>query len=185
MDRERYGVYAKFAKELPVGLVVTPTKGLASKMVRLFAIMHLRILIQQCQVTELARYNIPAFAYTSENIASTRRSGRNIVEEIASCLKYRVIFVDPEHLNSDEWRKIAESDTFSRNQIFACAEETHLIIHWGASFRKEFKNIGAFFRGRLNSNISVFALSATLPPGRSGHTSSVATSEFEIDLMLV
>lgn len=92
----------------------------------------------------------------------------NIVKEISECQTYRITCVDPEHLRSKEWREIVNSPIFRKNIIFACAEEAHLIDEWGnPDFRPQFRSIGYFFRGRLPSSVSFFALSATVEPGKS------------------
>ncbi|KAJ8090935.1 hypothetical protein PM082_024859 [Marasmius tenuissimus] len=140
----------------PVGLVVTPTKGLANKIVR-----------------ELEQFRIKGFAYTHENVSEAKRAGRKLVEEITEC-SYQVICVDPEHLCDLEWWKILNSSKFRSNIVFACAEECHLINEWGLSFRPAFQNIGAIFTSRLPSHIARFALTATLQPGPP--TSSVCNS---------
>ncbi|THU95226.1 P-loop containing nucleoside triphosphate hydrolase protein [Dendrothele bispora CBS 962.96] len=132
----------------PIGIVVTPTKGLANNIVK-----------------ELQdQFGILAFAYTHENISTARREGRDINKEIADCC-YRIICVDPEHLREPEWIRISDSPKFCSNVVFGCAEEAHIIDEWGSTFRDMFRHIGAFFRGRLPSSISVFAITATMIPG--------------------
>ncbi|KAE9397731.1 hypothetical protein BT96DRAFT_995556 [Gymnopus androsaceus JB14] len=80
-------LYPKFTVPIcsdPIGVVVTPTKGLASNIVK-----------------QLKKdFNIDAFAYTSENLSAKQNAGANIIKEITSC-QYHIICVDPEHLR--EW----------------------------------------------------------------------------------
>ncbi|KAL0564999.1 hypothetical protein V5O48_017033, partial [Marasmius crinis-equi] len=140
----------------PVGLVVTPTKGLANNIVR-----------------ELEQFHIKAFAYTHENVSDVKRAGRKVVEEITEC-SFQVICVDPEHLCDPEWWKILNSSKFRSNVVFACAEECHLVNEWGLTFRPAFQNIGAIFTSRLPSHVAKFALTATLQPGPP--TTSVCNS---------
>ncbi|THU76188.1 hypothetical protein K435DRAFT_605899, partial [Dendrothele bispora CBS 962.96] len=109
-------------------------------------------------------FGILAFAYTHENVSTARREGRDINKEIADCC-YRIICVDPEHLREPEWIRISDSPKFCSNVVFGCAEEAHIIDEWGSTFRDMFRHIGAFFRGRLPSSISVFAITATMIPG--------------------
>ncbi|KAK7006543.1 P-loop containing nucleoside triphosphate hydrolase protein [Favolaschia claudopus] len=132
----------------PVGIVITPTKGLAANIVH-----------------ELQKLDLPAFAYCHETITQSRKKGENLVKIIADCKTYSLICVDPEHLRDDSWRLITASDTFRANVIFGCVDEAHLINEWGAEFRPLFKHIGAFFRGRLPSTVAILALSATIQPG--------------------
>ncbi|KAF5354533.1 hypothetical protein D9758_011246 [Tetrapyrgos nigripes] len=138
------------ACKLPVGIVVTPTKGLAGNI-----------------VTEAQKLGITAFAYTHENTAKATRDGVDLVRVISKCEEYRLVCVDPEHLRMDEWKRIAASPTFRSNLLFSCTEEAHLIPEWGnPDFRPDFRFIGTFFRSRLPESISSFALSATLEPGK-------------------
>ncbi|KAL0565337.1 hypothetical protein V5O48_016686 [Marasmius crinis-equi] len=136
-------------REKAVGLVVTPTKGLANNIVR-----------------ELGQFNIAGFAYTHDNVSKAKREGRKIVEEIAGC-RFQVICVDPEHLQEPEWWNILNSPIFRSNIIYACAEECHLVNEWGLTFRPAFQSIGPIFTSRLPSHVSKFALTATLQPGPS------------------
>ncbi|THU75811.1 hypothetical protein K435DRAFT_974681 [Dendrothele bispora CBS 962.96] len=138
------------AKEKPVGIVVTPTKGLAANI-----------------VTELSKLSVSAFAYTHNNVTQFHKDDIDIVQAISEC-RYRIVCVDPEHLKTEEWRRIASSSIFRSNILFACSEEAHLIDEWGnPDFRPDFRYIGTYFSSRLPSNISIFALSATVEPGES------------------
>ncbi|KAK7031989.1 P-loop containing nucleoside triphosphate hydrolase protein [Favolaschia claudopus] len=132
----------------PVGIVITPTKGLAWNI-----------------VYELEKLSVPAFAYCHETVTDARKNKRDLVKIIRECNTYRVICVDPEHLHDKAWRSITASDTFRANAVYGCLDEVHLVNEWGASFRPLFKRVGAFFRGSLPSTISVMGLSATLQPG--------------------
>ncbi|KAE9401679.1 hypothetical protein BT96DRAFT_937720 [Gymnopus androsaceus JB14] len=92
----------------PIGVVVTPTKGLANNIVK--------------RLKE--DLGINGFAYTSENLSLKRRAGIDIVKEITSC-QYRIVCINPEHLCEREWYLISNSTLFRQNIIFACAEEGH------------------------------------------------------------
>ncbi|KAJ7681380.1 hypothetical protein B0H17DRAFT_1205904 [Mycena rosella] len=133
----------------PVGLVVTPTKGLANNI-----------------VSELTKLGITALAYCRETLADARRGGIDLATEIKECTKWQVICVDPEHLRGNEWRIISAWPLFRSRLLFAGADEVHLINEWGTDFRISFKLIGLFVRGCLPTSISVFGLSATLAPGK-------------------
>ncbi|PBK86780.1 P-loop containing nucleoside triphosphate hydrolase protein [Armillaria gallica] len=134
----------------PIGLVIIPTKGLASNI-----------------VTQLTEYGISALSYCHKTITEYNKTGRDLTNEIATCESYQVICIDPKHILGLAWMKITNSDVFCKNIIFACIEEVHLKDEWGSSFRPAFKHIGTFLRGRLPSHISVFALFAMLQPGSS------------------
>ncbi|KAJ6524201.1 P-loop containing nucleoside triphosphate hydrolase protein [Mycena capillaripes] len=135
-------------RQLPLGIVVTPTKGLAANI-----------------VYELKKLRIPAFAYCQDTVTEARKAGRNLVRDIAECKTWNVICIDPEHLREKAWREITASEVFRANIVYGCVDEAHLINEWGAEFRPQFKHVGSFFRGRLPSSASVMALSATLEPG--------------------
>ncbi|KAF8144095.1 P-loop containing nucleoside triphosphate hydrolase protein [Mycena galopus ATCC 62051] len=121
-------------RALPVGIVITPTKGLAANI-----------------VFELKKLDISAFPYCQETVSEARMAGRNLVHEIRECKTWNVICVDPEHLRG---RQITSSDVFRANIVYGCTDEAHLIDEWGADFRPDFKHIGPFFRGRLPSSAS-------------------------------
>ncbi|KAF8145002.1 P-loop containing nucleoside triphosphate hydrolase protein [Mycena galopus ATCC 62051] len=144
-------------RALPVGLVITPTKGLAANI-----------------VLELKKLGISAFPYCQETITQARIAARNLVHEIRECKTWSVICVDPEHLREKAWRQITAWDVFRTNIVYGCTDEAHLINEWGADFRPDFRHIGAFFRGRLPSSASIMALSATVQPGAA--TKSICDS---------
>ncbi|KAF7343562.1 P-loop containing nucleoside triphosphate hydrolase protein [Mycena sanguinolenta] len=144
-------------RALPVGIVITPTKGLAANI-----------------VLELQKLDIPAFSYCHETVTEARIAGRKLVDEIAECKTWNVICVDPEHLRDKSWRNITASDVFCANIVYGCVDEAHLINQWGAEFRPDFKHIGSFFRGRLPPSASIMALSATVQPGPA--LNSICTS---------
>ncbi|KAF8179975.1 P-loop containing nucleoside triphosphate hydrolase protein [Mycena galopus ATCC 62051] len=141
----------------PVGVVVTPTKGLASNI-----------------VLELGKLHIAGFAYCRESLADARQSGTNLTDAIKSCSQWQVVCVDPEHLRDKEWRTISEWPNFRAKLLFSATDEAHLINEWGEEFRPDFRLIGQFFRGQFPTSTSVVALSATLAPGAA--TSAVCTS---------
>ncbi|KAF7339867.1 p-loop containing nucleoside triphosphate hydrolase protein [Mycena venus] len=136
-------------RERPVGLVVTPTKGLADNI-----------------VLELTKLGIAAFSYCRESLADARRNRIDLATEIKECKKYSVICVDPEHLREKDWRVISEWPAFRSNILFTTIDEVHLINEWGPDFRPSFRMIGIFVRGRLPPSTSIVGLSATLAPGK-------------------
>ncbi|KAL0578108.1 hypothetical protein V5O48_003887 [Marasmius crinis-equi] len=141
--------YKKFA----MGVIVTPTKGLAESI-----------------VLELKNFCIEGFAYTHENLTEARINGVNLVEKICNGRSWQVICVDPEHLQQKEWRLIMKHDMFRRNLVYFCCEEVHLIRDWGLAFRPCFKFIGSIACSELPDHIPIVGLSATCPPGPSTDT---------------
>ncbi|KAJ7330806.1 P-loop containing nucleoside triphosphate hydrolase protein [Mycena albidolilacea] len=146
----------------PLGIVVTPTKGLASNIVRFLS--SYEYLSAQFQVLELSKLDVPAFAWCHETVTEARKTGRKLVAEITECKTFNIICVDPEHLRERAWREITDSETFRANIVFGCTDEAHLINDW-VRFRPHFKNIDTLFRGWFPPGTSVIALSATLQPG--------------------
>ncbi|KAJ7725477.1 P-loop containing nucleoside triphosphate hydrolase protein [Mycena metata] len=136
------------SRALPIGIVITPTKGLAANI-----------------VLELKNLNVSALSYSHETVTEARKTGRNLAREIGDCGTWNVICVDPEHLRDKAWRDITANNIFRANIVYGCTDEAHLIRDWGAEFRPQFRHIGSFFRGRLPSCVSIMALSATILPG--------------------
>ncbi|KAJ7348670.1 hypothetical protein DFH08DRAFT_652373, partial [Mycena albidolilacea] len=126
----------------PVGIVITPTKGLAPNIVRASIIdlpsIRLRIYLS---VLELEKLTVPALAYCSETVSEARKAGVNLTGQIMEC-KWNVICVDPEHLREKAWRQIPAADKFRANLVYGCVDEAHLMREWGAVFRPLFKHIG-------------------------------------------
>ncbi|KAF8174177.1 P-loop containing nucleoside triphosphate hydrolase protein [Mycena galopus ATCC 62051] len=141
-------IFPKFRRirKKPVGVVITPTKGLARNIVE-----------------TLARHKISALAYDRETIIASASEHRNLKDEILSGC-FRIICIDPEHIRSSSWLQIFDAPTFQDNLIYIGVEELHLVREW-AIFRQAYSYIGQFIRGRLCPDISVFGLSATLEPG--------------------
>ncbi|KAJ7218596.1 P-loop containing nucleoside triphosphate hydrolase protein [Mycena pura] len=130
----------------PLGIVITPTKGLGRNL-----------------ADSLTKSGISALAYDREALEQARNEKRSLFEEITS-FTYQVVFIDPEHLDSPLWGKILDKPAVRQNIIFACLEEGHLAVEW-ITFRVSYGRIGKFLRGRLSSHTSVFTITATLEPG--------------------
>ncbi|PPQ98765.1 hypothetical protein CVT26_014348 [Gymnopilus dilepis] len=132
----------------PIGVVITPTKGLADNIVH-----------------GLSEMNVSGLSYCKETLTEARKTGVRLAGDIKECTKWQVVCVDPEHLQEKEWREITRSPVFRSNILFACIDEAHLINEWGLDFRRAFGAIGAFLRGCLPPSVSIIGLSATLEPG--------------------
>jgi superfamily II DNA helicase RecQ len=109
------------ARALPVGIVVTPTKGLAANIVRLIQSSWTHVVY--FQVFELSKLNVSALAYCQETLSEARIAGRNLVHEIRDCKTWSVICVDPEHLRDKAWRQITAWDVFRANIVYGCTDE--------------------------------------------------------------
>ncbi|KAJ7759723.1 P-loop containing nucleoside triphosphate hydrolase protein [Mycena maculata] len=149
----RNPAYAAYGnRKKPVGLVIAPTKGLASNI-----------------VFELEALHVPALACTSDTLTEAWKAGRNIASEIASC-RWPIVCIDPEHLMDKQWEFITDCPEFRTNIAFTNVDETHLIDEWGGELRPPFRHIGNFVRGRLPPHVSLSAMSATLMPGAPTRT---------------
>jgi hypothetical protein len=138
----------------PIGVVITPTKGLANNIVCSFAAFFIHLFTARYKVDELSKLNVSGFSYCSETLTEARKTGLCLAREIKECVRWQVVCVDPEHLRDKEWREITEGPIFRSNVLFACVDEAHLINSWGLSFRSAFSLIGTFLRGRFPSSIS-------------------------------
>ncbi len=80
-----YPSFASTAKEAAVGVVVTPTKGLATSLVRrlIHSLVEIQVLRYR-QVKEAAECGLRGFAYCHETLTEARKSGRSLVNEIGS-----------------------------------------------------------------------------------------------------
>ncbi|KAF8056278.1 P-loop containing nucleoside triphosphate hydrolase protein [Lyophyllum atratum] len=134
-------------RALPMGIVITPTKGLAGNI-----------------VFEISKFGVHAVAYTSEVLTEARKTGRQLWKEIALG-QWPLVCIDPEHLTAKDWEQITNNETWRENIAFLCVDEIHLVHEWGADFRPAFRFIGMFARSRCPPHISVFGLSATMEPG--------------------
>jgi superfamily II DNA helicase RecQ len=100
-------------------------------------------------------------------VAAARRNGVPLTQQIRECNAYQVVFVDPEHLKDREWREITDSSIFQDNAVFGSMDELHLSSEWAKDFRKAFRTVGRFLRGRLPAHASINGMTATLQPGES------------------
>ncbi|PPQ90217.1 hypothetical protein CVT25_001661 [Psilocybe cyanescens] len=105
----------------PIGVVITPTKGLADNIV---CLLHVSVIgpLMAFEVHKLSNLHISSFSYCKETLTEARQAGIRLAEEIQECQKWQVICVDPEHLRDKEWRQITESLTFRANVLFACVD---------------------------------------------------------------
>ncbi|THU88271.1 P-loop containing nucleoside triphosphate hydrolase protein [Dendrothele bispora CBS 962.96] len=94
----------------PVVIVITPTKALATSIIR-----------------ELEQFNILGFSYCHQNITEYRTKKINLENLISECNTWNLICIDPEHLSSPEWRRIIEDEVFRSNLILFSIDEIHLI----------------------------------------------------------
>jgi len=156
----------------PIGIVVTPTKGLAANIVRVWTQRLLEHLPLH-QVLEVAALGIKALAYSSDTVTRARKIRTKLHLNIAES-KWNLICVDTEHLTAKDWRLIKDSSNFRDNLSLLCVDEIHLINQWGVEFRQAFDHIGRFARGCLPASTSIIGLSVTLQPGPD--TLSVCTS---------
>ncbi|KAK7036539.1 hypothetical protein VNI00_011472 [Paramarasmius palmivorus] len=151
-------LYERFAyRKDAVGVVVTPTKGLADSI-----------------ILERERFGVSGLSYCHEVIAKLRTEHVNFVQKICECKSWQVICGDPKHLQDEEWSKIIKHETFSKNLICFCNEEAHLNKIWGTRLRPAFHSIGSFAQGHLPDTVLAIALSATCALGKD--TAAICSS---------
>ncbi|KAK1235388.1 hypothetical protein PQX77_001395 [Marasmius sp. AFHP31] len=137
------------AQENAVAVVVTPTKGLAASI-----------------ISEAESFGLKGISYCHDVISEYRMKNVDLTRLICECKEWQLLCVDPEHLNSSEWRKIIHHSTFQRHLILFAVDEAHLVNSWGLGFRPAFDSIGACARGHLPETVPILSLTATLPPGQ-------------------
>jgi len=109
----------------PVGLIVTPTKGLSANIVSFHDCRRFVFLIiwLAFKVKELKSLRVPALAYCKETVTEARKAGRKLAVEIKECKRWSIVCIDPKHLRDAEWREITEWPVFRRNVVFGCVDE--------------------------------------------------------------
>ncbi|KAG5641087.1 hypothetical protein DXG03_006044, partial [Asterophora parasitica] len=92
------GYYPRLpCREPPMGIVITPTKGLAANI-----------------VFGISRLGVRAIAYCSEVLTEARKTGRQIWREIAAG-DWPLVCIDPEHLTAKDWEHITGADAWRAN----------------------------------------------------------------------
>jgi hypothetical protein len=120
----------------PLGLVVTPTKGLSANIVsfhncRKFVFLTVWLAFK---VKELENLRMSALAYCKKTMTEARKAGHKLAIDIKECKRWGIVCIDPEHLRDSEWREITEWHVFRSNVIFGCVDEAHIIKEWGLLF---------------------------------------------------
>ncbi|THU94232.1 hypothetical protein K435DRAFT_860768 [Dendrothele bispora CBS 962.96] len=134
-----------------VGIVITPTKGLAN------SIIH-----------DIESFGLRGLSYCRETISEYRINKKlDLVQLVCECRSWDLICVDPEHLATPEWREIMQNTNFKQHLVLFCVDEAHLIRRWAPNFRPAFNDIGALARGYLPETVPIIALTATCAPGHA------------------
>ena len=76
----------------------------------------------------------------------------------------RVLLLSPEQLISKWLEKLVNNSGFRKRVCLLAVDEVHLLDTWGSCFRKAYYQIG-YVRARLESALSMIAMTATLLPG--------------------
>jgi ATP-dependent DNA helicase RecQ len=143
-------------------LVVMPT-GSGKSLIYQLAAMHLPgitlvisplIALMKDQVDSLERRSIPA-TFINSSLPTNEQNQR--LKGVATG-KYRLIYVAPERLRSDQFMNALQKQEVS----LLAVDEAHCISEWGHDFRPDYLHI-AHFRAALGSPLTA-ALTATATP---------------------
>ncbi len=144
-------------------LVVMPTGGGKSICYQLPALMFKGVTLvisplislMQDQVDSLNNLGIPS---TYINSSLTKNKMKNIYQGIKEN-KYKILYVAPERLDSEEF--LSEAKKINISQI--AIDEAHCISQWGHDFRPSYLNIPNFIKN-LNNTPVITAFTATATP---------------------
>jgi ATP-dependent DNA helicase RecQ len=143
-------------------LAVMPT-GSGKSLIYQLAAMHLPgitivisplIALMKDQVDSLERHSIPA-TYINSSLTNNEQNRR--LNGVASG-KYRLVYIAPERLRSDQFAKALKNQPVS----LLAVDEAHCISGWGHDFRPDYLHI-AQFRLDLGTPLTA-ALTATATP---------------------
>ena len=74
------------------------------------------------------------------------------------------MLLSPEQLVSEHFAKLLEDETYWNRICALGVDEVHLLLSWGAQFRKPFRQIG-HVRAQLPDTAVLIALTATMRAG--------------------
>ncbi|MGN1400842.1 MAG: DNA helicase RecQ [Bacillus sp. (in: firmicutes)] len=92
------------------------------------------------------------------NSTMTMAAQKELLEEI-SCGLYKLVYVSPERLMSEDFRKVVSQMNISLVAI----DEAHCISEWGHDFRPSYQQIAPFIK-MLQGKPTILALTATATP---------------------
>ncbi|KAF6743050.1 P-loop containing nucleoside triphosphate hydrolase protein [Ephemerocybe angulata] len=129
------------------------------------------IALQNEQVeTFKKKFGLGAIALNSSNggcsISVLRVSNSQLINthDALRNTKARIVLVSPEVLLSKDFiDEVLRDKGFARRVLSVVVDEAHVVSHWGASFRKQYGELG-MIRAFLPPKTPLVAMSATFPP---------------------
>ena len=108
-------------------------------------------------------YGLSVKAINAVTKMEMEREGKHIWKHVES--HTTVLLISPETLATPGLQQLLQTNKF-KNRIYALIiDEIHLLISWGASFRRLFRQI-AFLHARFPSDTILLGLTATLRMGK-------------------
>ncbi|KAJ6623005.1 P-loop containing nucleoside triphosphate hydrolase protein, partial [Mycena sp. CBHHK59/15] len=118
----------KFPKD-PAIVVVCPTNS-----------------IEQQTDANMEKLGVPALTINSDTVAAARLRGEDLWKKARAGIA--MLILGPEQLISKGFRDLLACEAFYDRVCTLGVDEIHLLVYWGNTFRKAFKQIG-FMRSRL------------------------------------
>ncbi|KAJ7769073.1 P-loop containing nucleoside triphosphate hydrolase protein [Mycena maculata] len=115
--------------------------------------------IEQQMEENMTKLGISALTINLDTVAAARLKGQNLW--IRAQAGISMLILGPEQLISKGFRDLLEHEPFYDRVCALGVDEIHLLVNWGLSFRKSFKQIG-FMRARLRPGVPILGLTATL-----------------------
>lgn len=82
--------------------------------------------------------------------------------------KAALIFLSPEQLNTRHFWDVLKNSKFWHRIVGLAVDEAHLILSWGAAFRRAFAEIG-LTRAQLQSSVRFVAVTTAMEPAPPLH----------------
>ncbi|KZV80958.1 hypothetical protein EXIGLDRAFT_568748, partial [Exidia glandulosa HHB12029] len=127
----------------PVGLILCTVIGIEEQMVEMFL-----------------RLGLPSVAINADALRDNPGLWSLAALE-STCL----IGLAPEYLRTPSFQALLSTRGFLARLVLLGADEIHLLLTWGLSFRQAFRQIG-FLNARLHVLTRIVALTASILPGR-------------------
>ena len=103
---------------------------------------------------------LDALAINSETRSEARRRGNEDLW-VTARTKPKVVLTGPEQLKSDDFEKALRYEEFYDRICGTGFDEVHLLNTWGASFRKDFGQMG-FVKARMSERHNPWLLTSVL-----------------------
>ncbi|KAI0038453.1 hypothetical protein FA95DRAFT_1505665 [Auriscalpium vulgare] len=130
----------------PVLLVICPTKSLEEDMAEFIQKLGLKTL-----------------AINTDALSDAGPKGKDSLR-LEARNRAALVFLAPEQLNTKAFWQCLEDPVFQVRALGTAIDEVHILLTWGAKFRKAFSEIG-LLRARMRSSTTILAVTATMKSG--------------------